>query len=229
MISTRAKVNCITLCLLLVIGGCWERKSDTPVPEVFTLADHDRIFFKGRELVTPYMKLDDTQSKSLDTPENREELDRGIFLLENAVDINPENWTAFWILGKGYQAKGDTRAACKAFGRAFAIERRNVDVAHEYMWECLKLDLLPEALEAAEHASRLDPNNPSTKSDLAMVYLLDEQLSKALIAIDQSLAIDPTDLIAKNVRERILEVRSGKRPQPLSLADLEAELDEELP
>lgn len=138
----------------------------------------------------------------------------------SAVDNPGYALLAYWVMGKAYQALNQSENACDAFGRSFAIQKDNPDVAREYMFECLNLGRTAEAIDAARHGVELSPNDAGLVANLALAYLVGGQIDEAVTAIDKSLKIAPDDKITQDLRTIILEVRDGKRPQPKSLREL---------
>jgi tetratricopeptide (TPR) repeat protein len=206
---------------LLCLAGCGDQKPENPPPKMLTADDHDRIYKEGCDLIQPYMQLHGVESRPANNDKARDELKRGISLLEIVVKVNPENWSAYWIIGKGHQALGASEDACDAFGKAFAIQNENADVAREYMLECLMLGRASEGIRAAEHAVQLDPDNAGLIANLALAYLIGGRLDDAEEAVDKSLSLAPDDQITKDLRKGIVEVKAGKRPQPKSIRDIE--------
>jgi len=123
-------------------------------------------------------------------------------------------------MGKAHQALRETTAACEAFGRAYAIQKTNADVAREFMLECLEVGRTSEGITAAEHALSLNPRDAGLLANLALAYTIAGRTSEALLKVEESLSIDPTDKITVNLRRVILEIIQGKRPQPKKLSDL---------
>ena len=82
---------------------------------------HDEIYKRGSELISPHMKLLKRDPKV--TKRVRDEVTRGIRDLDAVTTFNPKNWPAFWIKGKGYQVLGDQVSANIEFRSSFAIQK----------------------------------------------------------------------------------------------------------
>jgi tetratricopeptide (TPR) repeat protein len=201
--------------------------AEAPAPIMVTImpvtndTDHNYYFVKGCDFIKPYMRLAETPKKSTKSDEARADIIRGIDLLNAVVVYNKDNWAAWWTIGKGYQALDEADKACDAFGKSYAIQRQNPDVAREYMVECLNLGRAKEAVPVAEHAISLSPNNAGLNANLALAYTIAGQLADAQSAINKSLQIDPSDKISQNLRRIIQEIIDGKRPQPHNMRDLQ--------
>lgn len=180
---------------------------------------HDELFKRGTDLISPLMKIHGRESKL--SIGRREPLLSAIADLQAVTVYNPGNWAAFWFKGKAYQALGNKDAANREFKAAFALERQNPDVAREYGISCLDLGLGAEAVLSATHASGLVPDDAGLKANLALALLLAGRNGEAKEAIDESLSASPDDPISKSVHRLIDEVLSGKRKQPRFMADLE--------
>jgi tetratricopeptide (TPR) repeat protein len=190
-------------------------------PEAYTRDDHDRIYQEACDLISPYMRLHGREAPPAATRQARKDLDRGISLLLRVVEMNPRNWAAYWVMGKAHQALGQPEQACDAFGASFGIEHNNPDVAREYMCECLDLGRAAEGIFAAEHAVALKPTDAGLIANLAIAYLIDARVDDALATVNKSLALAPNDEITQSVKQIILDVQSGRRPQPRSGRELD--------
>ncbi len=189
-------------------------------PEPYTDADHDRIYQQGCDLISPYMQIVGKEARPAGTREARQSLMQGISLLEQVVHMNPDNWSAYWVIGKAYQALQDSKKACDAFGRSFALQKNHADVAREYMLESLNVGRTAQAVDAAEHGARIRPNDAGLLANLALAYLLDGKIEDALRSIEKSIELAPDDEISKNLRTIVRDVQDGKRTQPQSIHDL---------
>ncbi|MEO5928990.1 MAG: hypothetical protein ABIR47_03570 [Candidatus Kapaibacterium sp.] len=172
----------------------------------------------GCNLIKPHMKLDDREDNN--SPTARRDLVAGIRILNAVTSYGPDNWVAFWVKGKGYQAFGYPAAANDEFRHAFDLEKNNPDVAREFTISCLDLGLADDGLIAAEHAVSIAPANAGLHANLAVAFLMAGRLSDAQASIRQSLEMRPEDPISLAVRRVINEVAEGRRAQPRRSADL---------
>jgi tetratricopeptide (TPR) repeat protein len=178
---------------------------------------HDEIYKRGSELISPYMKLAERDPKV--TKRVRDKVTRGIRDLDAVTTFNPKNWPAFWIKGKGYQVLGDQVSANFEFKSSFAIQKESPDVAREYAASCIELGHGDEAVKAAQHAIRLDPEDPGLRANLALAFLISSKNQDAMDAIERSLNMSPDDKILQTVKMFVDEVIAGKRKQPKTMAD----------
>jgi tetratricopeptide (TPR) repeat protein len=207
--------------LSTIFGRSQAQSKVVPVAPVSDMDTHNLYYRKGGELIEPYMRIHDLPERRTDSVDARRDITQGILLLEAVVAYNPMNWNAMWIIGKGYQAMGADEQACDAFARSFAIERRNPDVAREYMFECLNLGRIDEGVSAAQHAVGLVPRDAGLLANLALAYTIAGRISDARSVIDESLRIDPDDAITRSLQQTIEAIASGQMRQPRTLGELE--------
>ena len=213
----------VSLLSIIGLGGCFtdDAGESQTQPELVTPDSHNRIYQQGCDLISPYMQLHGVDAPSPNTEKARDEITRGIEELRRVVKFNPENSSAYWVMGKGYQALGESEKACDAFGKSFAIQKDNPDIAREYMFECLNLGRASAAIDAAEHGVSLDPDDAGLIANLAIAYLVGGRIEDAIATADKSLELAPDDEITQHVKTIIVEVRDGQRPQPKSTRELD--------
>jgi Flp pilus assembly protein TadD len=225
LLPLMARLTAVLLWIFSFIGCSGERKDD-PKHRILSAEDQNRIYTEACDIIKPYMKLHGVQSRPADTAEARQQLRRAISLLQQVVEIRPDNWAAYWIMGKGYQALDDSDNACDAFGKSFALQKENPDVAREYMLECLNLGRGAEGVQAAEHAMSLKPEDAGLAANLALAYLIAGRNDDALRLVNQSLRAAPDDTITQGLKTVIVEVQDKKRPQPRTTRDLQSNQQE---
>ncbi|NLX26069.1 MAG: hypothetical protein GXY61_08960 [Lentisphaerae bacterium] len=177
---------------------------------------HNEYYQKGCDLIQPFMVLHGNEI----TPPQKRKVSDGIMYLDAVTKINPENWAAFWIKGKGYQALNDSLSAYTEFKSSYSIQKENPDVARELMIECLNLGKADEGVQVAREALSLRPKESGLVANLALALLIQGNLDEAMFQIDKAISLDPSDEINKNVRSFILEVKSGQRKPPKTYHDL---------
>jgi tetratricopeptide (TPR) repeat protein len=204
---------------LLSALGFSKVENDDGTPRILTNDDHNRVYRQACDLIDPYMRLHNVAEKPIDATA-RTNLEKGIRLLEAVTEYHPGNWNAFWIIGKAKQALGDSPGACDSFGRAFAIQKQNPDVAREYMFECLNLGRGREGLDAAKLAVEIDPKDAGLYANLALAHLVAGDAQAAMAAVDQAIQMNPADEISQNVKRMTQKIIDGKIPLPKKLGDL---------
>lgn len=181
--------------------------------------EYCRRYKEGSALIKPYMHYDDV--KSTPATESNGEIERGIELLKSSIEINEGGGSAYWLIGKAYQALKNDAEALAAFKRAFELERENKDVAREYCLACLDAGEPKRALMAAGRAVTIAPDDAGLRSNLGLAYLLDAQLDHAEGVLVTATEMDPNDSIAKNLLRLVGQVKTGERAQPKCIADLQ--------
>jgi tetratricopeptide (TPR) repeat protein len=182
--------------------------------------EHRRLFQEGSDLILPHIHLAGRTSPLADSEKVRGELERGIMLLRQVISINPANWSAYWFLGKAYHSLGNSHEAYTAFGKSFALNKENADVAREYMFECLTPGLAEKGIAVAKHAVNLSPDDAGLIANLALALLIGGKLDEAVESIAKSLAMMPDDKISQNIKEIIADIQAGHTQQPTSLEEL---------
>ncbi len=208
----------------LTLSGCEMNVlvDDTGVDASPQTLEHNRLYKEGSDLISPYMQLVGVDSKSADSQTARNDLQRGIELLNQAISIDPANWAAYWIIGKAQQALGDSEQACDAFGASYRLHKGNADVAREYMFECLNLGRAEKGIPAARHAAALKPDDAGLLANLALALFMGGKLDEACETVAKALTMAPADEISRNLQDMIADVRAGCRPQPSKMSDLTA-------
>jgi tetratricopeptide (TPR) repeat protein len=221
--SSRKVIHALLMMgFLSALFGCKKESSteqSQPSVGVVTNDDqHNEIYERGSQLISPHMQLLDRDPRV--TKAVREQVTRGIRDLDAVTAFNPANWAAFWIKGKGYQVLGAHEAANKEFKASFDIQKENPDVAREYAASCLELRRGAEAVRVAQHAIEVTPDDAGLYANLALAFLIDGKNTEAKRAVEQALTMEPQDKISQAVRGVVDDIIAGKRTQPKTMADL---------
>jgi tetratricopeptide (TPR) repeat protein len=183
-------------------------------------AEYRELYRRGCDLLDRHMTLHGREPAH--SPAKEAEVREGIRCLQRAVAIQPGSWPAFWLIGKGYQALDDHPRAYEAFHQGTRLCRENADVPRELCLECLHLRKFTEAVEAARLAMRVKRSDPGLQANLALALLLAGDVGEALDQAEQAAARSPQDEINAALLGIIREVKDGRRPQPRTLAEVEA-------
>lgn len=179
---------------------------------------HNDYYQKGVDYIYPHILVGDKQPTV--NPSVRNQIDSGMVFLDAVTKIKPENYSAFWIKGKGYEVLGEHQKAYKAFSKAYNINKENEDVARELAKQCLELGLGTEAVQVSKHAVSLLPNDHGLLGNLALAYLIQGDLEKAQQTIDTALIVLSTDPINMQLKHIIEETIAGKRERPTKFDEL---------
>ncbi|MEM7431277.1 MAG: hypothetical protein AAF351_04965 [Pseudomonadota bacterium] len=169
-------------------------------------------FERGTDLISPYAIYIDAPPADASTATAVNELEEGIDLLSKVVDAQPENWAAYWFIGKAYQALKQHQASVNAFRESYAIHRENPDVGRELVIELVCIGDTEGAVVVAAELVSDHPYAADLIANLGFAYLTNDQLDEASDAIDDSLRLAPRDPITRNMRNEINAVRNGKPP-----------------
>jgi len=172
----------------------------------------DAAYKQGSKLLEPYLVLSDRPARDATTRDARAQILEGIRLLSTVTEAKPENWAAFWLMGKGHQSLRDHVAAEGAFKRSYAINPTHRDVARELMIESICTGHTGAAVAVAEDIARLNPRDAGLAANLGLAYLADGQLTKARSATERALQLDPEDRITRGLLSEVVSVQGGRKP-----------------
>ncbi len=170
----------------------------------------EESFKKGSALIEPYMAVVDRESADPTTPAAKKDLAEGIRLLTLVTKQDPQNWSAFWLIGKGEQARRNHLAAELAFQRAFELEPGQSAVGRELMIESICAGHSADAVRVAEKSVSLNPRDSEMVANLALAYLADGQIGKARRAVNDSIVLEPKDEITHALSREITAVEEGR-------------------
>ncbi len=144
------------------------------------------------------------QAQALGSAQWSRHATRAAELLERIVILRPENWNALWLLGMVHRSLEQHESAYAAFKGAYAMQPGHRDVCREFAQECIILGKGPEAVAAASAACTLDPSDIGLVSNLALAYLINQQVEVALATVQQARRQDPADPITARL-SRLIE------------------------
>jgi len=140
--------------------------------------------------------------------------DEAIERLTRAAEAEPESMVVYRLLGRTYQAKGETDEAMKAYARA--IEVNDLDA-----WSMNNLGLLlletqrfDEAVTWFTKAVDVRPSVPSFHNNLGMALEHTGRFRAAATAYHDALAADPGYAKAKKNLARVEKVRTVEGGEP---------------
>jgi len=176
---------------------------------VLTQENHNPYYLKGTKLINPYIVLSNKLPVIDKTAEKN--IIEGVRYLDAVTQINPNNFAAYWFKGKGYQALKQHDSAYKQFDKSFAINKEDPNVARELMLECLSLGKGKEAVEISLHTLTVDGTDAGLLANLALAYIINDNLDLAESTIEKAILANPSDKINLNVKRMLEEVIAGKR------------------
>jgi len=186
-------------------------------PDGETIELHDLMMRGATDLLIPYLHFGPAPGKPSVAAEGRAGVLRACEMLERVIEMNPGNWSAMWLLGKGRDLLDQTEAAYEAFKGAYRLNGENPNVGRELMLVCMTLDRPEETLRISEHVISLSPNDPGLLANHTLALLMNSQVPEALATITRALELDPNDPGLRNVYSVAVECQTGQRPLPLRL------------
>jgi len=202
--------------LLTSLIGCSQNNN---IELVLTEENHNPYYLKGTKLIEPFMDL---EGKSLKIDSKaKDSIMEGIRYLDAVTKINPNNFAAYWIKGKGYQSLNQHDSAYFQFDKSFELNKENTDVARELMIECLFLGKGEKAVYLSLHALSLDTLNTGLIGNLALAYLINGDTDLASQTIKKAMQLDPIDKINLNISQIINDVIIGKRKRPTKYDEIQ--------
>ena len=180
------------------------------------IAEHNRLFQEAAELIKGEIPLHGQP----DLPEPgwllTRKLRHAITLFERVLEMNPDNWSAMWLVGKVYQRFRNTSVALSWFERSAQINLSQPDVAREASICAMEIGRTEVAIAFAERAARIQPANPGLHANLALAYLLAGRVTDAQTAVRQALVGDPSDSISQTIQAMVQYFASSGEVPPTS-------------
>lgn len=208
----------ITLACTIVCLSCGDQTNSEDQNLIISDQYHNEYYKKGTDLIYPYLRIRNTNPTITDSAKIK--IDSGMVYLNAVTSINPKNYSAYWIKGKGYEVLDDHEKAYIELSKAFILNKENPDVAREYALQCLELGYGEEAVEVSTYAVSILPNDPGLLGNLATAYLINGDLNKAKQTIDSALIVLPSDNINAQLKEIIEETILGNRVRPTKFDEL---------
>ena len=130
---------------------------------------------------------------------SRDSLDRAIYMLEKAVETDPEYSLAYAMLSAAYNLKGDFLSIPELQSKAIAAARKSIELnpqlsyGHQFLGSTLSsANRYDEAIAAFKEALRLEPFNAGAHSSLGRVYWLGKgMIEEGIAEHEQAIAINP--------------------------------------
>lgn len=190
-------------------------KIDGKISEIFDL--QDRIVFEltqglNLELGTSEISaIERDETRSVEAYENyslgmmnlrlgsRDSLDRAIYLLEKASEIDPTYARAWAALGAAYDLKGSFLSIPELSHKAIEFEKKAIELnprlsqAHQLLGGAYNsIGRYDEAIAAIKQALRLDPDNSSAHMSLARAYWIGKgMIEEGIKELERAVSINP--------------------------------------
>ncbi len=130
---------------------------------------------------------------------SRDSLDRAIYMLEKAAEVDPNYARAWAALGAAYDLKGSFLSIPELSYKAIDFAKRAIKLnprlsqAHQILGGALNsIGHIDEAIESIKEAVRLDPSNADAHSSLARAYWLGKGLiEEGITELEHAVEINP--------------------------------------
>jgi len=173
---------------------------------------HDELYREGCQILRPYLPL--VNGITPGKPVDLEDIERGRRLLTRALDLSPDNWSAYWFLGMAARVAGYKDQAYEAFCRAWAINPGHVDVGRELVLQCCINGRGAEAVQVSARVLALKPEDGGLLSNHALALLLAGEVGRARFFAAKALVAAPENRGAQGVSQVIEDVIAGKLARP---------------
>jgi len=190
-------------------------KIDGNITEIFGL--QDRIVYELSQGLNMHLgiseitEIERDETKSVEAYEHfsrgmmnlrmgsRDSLDRAIYMLEKAAELDPNYARAWAALGAAYDLKGSFLSIPELSYKAIDFAKRAIKLnprlskAHQILGGALNsIGHIDEAIEAIKEAVRLDPSNADAHSSLARAYWLGKgMIDEGITELEHAVEINP--------------------------------------
>lgn len=124
-------------------------------------------------------------------PEGRKKIERAIRLYRQAMQMQPDDFSAYLEYVRSLQKKEDHEQAVKALTLGVQRQPENSDIRNLMSVSLESLGKLDEALHHLQIALRFNSNNPVLLNNIGILYLKLDSLEKAIKAFQKALIINP--------------------------------------
>jgi tetratricopeptide (TPR) repeat protein len=173
---------------------------------------HDELYREGCRILQPYLPVGNGLTPA--KPVELADIEKGRRLLTRALDLYPENWSAYWILGMACRAAGYHDQAYEALAKAWAINPKHVDVGRELVLQCCINGRGAEAVQVSGRVLALRPEDGGLLSNHALALLLAGEVGRARFFAAKATAAAPDNVGAQGMAQVIEDVIAGRMPRP---------------
>jgi hypothetical protein len=182
--------------------------------------DHNAIFQSAAQVVEDY---GDRDERPLARKATLTQVRAALNELDSLASVFPNWWPVFYFIGRGRRAIGELERAYQAFHRAFELDEQKEEILVNLGGICLELGKPDEAVQVAQKAASMLPDNPQTLGNLACAYLIAGKIPEAAATIKAAHKLSAETPVCQQLdglKKLIEEVVAGRRDQPECLRDL---------
>ena len=173
---------------------------------------HNELYREAVKLVWPYLPLEDGLTPG--QPVDLEDIQRGRRLLTRVLEMEPDNWSALWVLGMACRVAGYEDEAYQALNRAFEVKPDHVDVGRELVLQCCINGRGAEAVNVSRRVLALKPGDGGLLSNHALAQILAGDVVGAYRTAEQAVAASPQSRSAAGVRQVAEDILAGRMARP---------------
>lgn len=183
-----------------------------PDPHPLQVQLHNELYREAAKILWPYLPLEDglTPGKPVDP----EDIERGRRLLVRVLEMDPDNWSALWVLGMACRVAGYKDDAYQALHHAFEVKPDHVDVGRELVLQCCINGRGVEAVSVSRRVLALKPGDGGLLSNHALAQILAGDVEGARRTAEQAVAAAPESRAARGVLQTAEDVLTGRMPRP---------------
>ncbi len=156
---------------------------------IYLYNKNERKIAQIEMLINEGKKYYDLSSKSVDNKQ-KEYLEKTIEFFEKAIEVEPDNASAWYNKGTALGKLGKLDEAIKAFDKAIEIEPDIASAWNNKSTALGKLGKLDEAIKALDKAIEIEPDNASAWYNHACVYSMMGKKEKALSDLKKAIDLD---------------------------------------
>lgn len=146
-------------------------------------------------------------------------LRKAVRCFQQALEINPDDWSSMWALGKIYQRLGEHEMSLHWFSQAHKVNPTQPDVAREAGLAALDCGDSSLAVHLCRSAVDNNPNDIGLIANLALAYMLHGDDTDAVACARRAVSLDSDDDVSRNVLNCVQDVLDGRRTRPRRLLD----------
>lgn len=183
-----------------------------PDPHPLQIQLHNELYREAARILWPYLPQNDAVTPG--KPVDLEDIERGRRLLTRVLEMDPENWSALWVMGMACRVAGYKEDAYRAFRRAFDVKPDHVDVGRELVLQCCINGLGAEAVDVSRRVVALKPGDGGLLSNHALAQLLAGDVEGARQTVAHVLTVAPQTRSAYALLQVIEAVLAGRMERP---------------
>jgi tetratricopeptide (TPR) repeat protein len=125
----------------------------------------------------------------------KHESDKAIADCNQAIQLNPNDATAFFNRGRAYEAKGQYDRAIEDYSQAIRLDPNNANAINNRGNTYNKQSQYDRAIEDYNQAIRLNPSDADPFSNRGTAYKAKGQYDRAIEDFNQAIRLNPSDAV----------------------------------